>query len=99
LKWAFDLGGKPQEWVEDFRWLFGLRVRALHSKEEWQELVPHEEIPDVESRDYSARSAEWAVALARDVIQTCIENPKPETEDKWLALRRNATTNVLAARE
>lgn len=92
FKRAFSLGPKGDAWRGDFKWLFvDLRAPGVHHGEEPYETVPHPEIEDmdvsVEHRNYSAASAERAVAFAREVVKTCLDNPKPATEE-WVASRR-----------
>ena len=76
-----------------------MRRPAVHHGEEPQPQVSHPETDDlhiaVESRDFSAASAEKAVALILDVVTTCFASPKPATRE-WVERRRPAVSKLLA---
>jgi hypothetical protein len=99
LKLGFQLGSKAHEWLPEFDWLDDVRDPAVHHGEAPQAQVSHPEIDDlhiaVESRDFSAASAERAVALVLDVVRTCFASPKPPTGG-WVEQRRPAVSRLFA---
>jgi hypothetical protein len=80
LKRRFDTGKRDLEWVSGFQRLFDLRDAAVHAEEKPLPAVPH---PSGVSNagqvnaDYSAEEAVKAVDLMLDVLNTCVQNPKP----------------------
>jgi hypothetical protein len=99
FKCCFVVGRQMEKWREPLDWLFELRDPVVHSEEKLREGVtapgkPNLTIP-VESRDYSAASAKRAVGLVREMIGTCVENPKPCAE-KWCEQRREVVQRILA---
>ena len=89
LKRRFHTGKRDQEeWVSRFKRLFALRDAAVHAKVELLPAVPH---PSGVSNagqvnvDYSAEEAVEAVDLMLDVLNTCVQNPKPSDAGakKW----------------
>jgi hypothetical protein len=90
LKRRFDTGKRDREWVSRFKRLFDLRDAAVHAKVELLPAVPH---PSGVSNagqvnaDYSAEEAVKAVDLMLDVLNTCVQNPKPSEAEgkKWAA--------------
>jgi hypothetical protein len=88
LKRRFDTGKRDLEWVSRFRRLFDLRDAAVHAEVKSLPAVPH---PSGVSHagqvnaDYSAEEAVKAVDLMLDVLNTCVQNPKPSDDvaKKW----------------
>jgi hypothetical protein len=80
LKLCFDVGKQSHRWLDDFGWLYGLRDRQLHPEHKAWPVVAHPSgwgnVPILYA-DYSADNAEKALALLRDVVQTCVASPKP----------------------
>jgi hypothetical protein len=92
LKHAFNIGPRQHAWAPEFEWLWRVRDFAVHHDPELREPVPHPEQPtniSVDSRDYSAHSAERALDLLEDVVKTCIASPTAETAD-WAERAHNA---------
>ena len=83
MKRRFDTGKRDLEWVSRFQRLFDLRDAALHAKVKSLPAVPH---PSGVSNagqvnaDYSAEEAVKAVDLMLDVLNTCVQNPKPSDD-------------------
>lgn len=97
LKHGFAIGKKSHEWADEFEWLFELRDWAVHHGESDLEPVRHPTLPTnvaPESAAYSATSAERAFELLRDVLRTCLRNPKPATRE-WAEVRLVHVENVL----
>ena len=84
LKRRFDTGKRDREWVSLFKRLFGLRDAAVHAKVELLPAVPHPSGVSYAGQvnaDYSAEEAGKAVDLMLDVLNTCVQNPKPSDAD------------------
>jgi hypothetical protein len=91
LKRRFDTGKRDREWVSRFQRLFDLRDAAVHAEVKSLPAVPHPSGAGNAGQvnaDYSAEEAVKAVDLMLDVLNTCVQNPKPsdaEAEDgQWV---------------
>ena len=80
LKRRFDTGKRDREWVSRFQRLFDLRDAAVHAEVKSLPAVPHPSgvgNAGQVNADYSAEEAVKAVDLMLDVLNTCVQNPKP----------------------
>lgn len=86
FKAAFYVRGRAGggAWAEEFEWLFDLRDSAVHHDEESRESVPHPTGTNVSWANvaYSLESAERAVNLMLEVLDTAFRNPRPSVA-KW----------------
>lgn len=86
LKHGFKIGKQAPTWLKDLDWLFGIRDGIVHHGERLRPAVVVETTKDnvfmsvVEGYNLTARSAERAASLAREIIVTCAANPKPPLE-------------------
>jgi hypothetical protein len=85
LKLGFNIGAEWQGWMGEIDKLFDLRDDAVHHEEALRPMVVYRVTDETvalaapEMYDYSAERADWAVALAVEVVGTCAERPKPAT--------------------
>jgi hypothetical protein len=92
LKLGFNVGAHANRWLPEVDWLFGLRDSIVHHAEIFQPVVVTRTtertvvVGGVESFDLTAESARRAASLARDVIETCLANPKAVTRG-WAHVR------------
>ena len=103
LKLGFQIGPYASRFLDDLDWLFETRRNAVHHSEQWEPAVPVRETEETiviggpETFNFSADSAERACGIAREVIQTCLENPKSATAE-WAEKRRDAQEKMANAR-
>jgi hypothetical protein len=85
FKAAFNVRGHEGGggWAREFEWLFDLRDSAVHHDEESRESVPHPTGTNVSWANvaYSLESAERAVNLMVDVLDTAVGAPRPPIAD------------------
>jgi hypothetical protein len=102
LKLGFNIGGEWQRWLTDIDRLFDLRDDAVHHEEAFRPMVVYRVTDETlaaaapELYDYSAERADWAVALAVEVLATCAERPKPATA-AWIASREKLAKAIRGA--
>jgi hypothetical protein len=81
LKRRFDTGKRDLEWVSHFQRLFNLCDAAVHAEVKPLPAVPHPVSNAGQvNADYSAEEAVKAVDLMLDVLNTCVQNPKPSDD-------------------
>jgi DNA-directed RNA polymerase subunit RPC12/RpoP len=101
LKTPFATGPMNNQWVAEFDWLFDLRDAAAHAEESLRPAVPHPVGTNVsdEWATYRVETAERAVTFALDVLQWCIDHPRPNLPKivEWSNAYRS-TVNTLAQR-
>ncbi len=98
LKCGFVLGRKGQLWLPDFDALFALRDPAVHPQVKQSPPVTHPCWGNVAAEyvEYSADSAEWALGLLRDVLRTCVDNPRTSTRG-WAEVQKQVIVREIGA--
>ncbi len=93
FKVAFYVHGRPGGggWAGEFEWLFDLRDSAVHHDEENRESVPHLTGTNTSWANvaYSLESAERAVNLMLDVLDTAVLAPRPPVAE-WACNHQHA---------
>jgi hypothetical protein len=95
LKLGFKIGRHAGRWQAELDWLFETRDNAVHHSETFEPTIVVRTTDATvvaggpETFDFSAESAERAFGFASEVIQKCLDNPKPPTAE-WAELRRDA---------
>ena len=89
LKRAFHVGKLNKRWLEEFKWLFGLRDGAVHYRESAENPAPHPRGLSVSKAHstYCAEAAKRAVDLLMEVLHSVAEQPKPQFREavEWSA--------------
>jgi hypothetical protein len=79
LKDSFDIGPNEPRWTAEVRALFDLRNDVVHFKPAWNELVKHPTGKSdvvLETVIYSLERASRSVALAVEIMATCLGSPR-----------------------
>jgi hypothetical protein len=86
LKHGFQVSGRDQgHWPTELEWLFRLRNLSVHHGEELRPLVEEMRTDRVvvfapaEAETFSPENARRAADFAKEVIEHCIQHPKPAT--------------------
>jgi hypothetical protein len=100
LRRGFDLEGVQAAWQAELRWLFGLRVDAVHFTEDWKEPTPHplgnNAAPELVA--YSVESAERAIDLLVGVLIVCRDKPRTPRVQAWSAGKRQTIDDLIGRR-
>jgi hypothetical protein len=99
LKHGFQVSGRDQgHWPTELEWLFRLRNLSVHHGEELRPLVEEMRTDRVvvfapaEAETFSPENARRAADFAKEVIEHCIQHPKPATA-KWAGMRLSSLEN------
>lgn len=86
-------------WAAELKWLFGLRDAAVHFEEKAMPSVPHPTgtHSGVENATYALENANRAVALLIEVLETFVQQPRPDFGE-WPASFRHAVEDLVAQR-
>ncbi len=95
-KQGFAIGPSVKMWTSELTWLFRLRDRAVHFDEEPQDTKTHPLgfATAPEHSDYSVETTKRALDLVLEILQACIDNPKPA--NKVLIAHVNGLSGSLA---
>ena len=102
LKLGFKVGRHTARWQRELDWLFETRRNAVHHSEKFKPTVVVRTTNETlvaggpETFNFSADSAERAATFASELIQTCLDNPKPATQE-WAEMRLDAQEKVARA--
>jgi hypothetical protein len=96
LRAGFDINSKTNIWPRDLKDLFRLRVGGLHPTTVFGQPVHHPVLPNVPviRAIYTTEAADAAVALMRDVFETCRTAVRPALPS--LASRMSGLDRALA---
>lgn len=99
LKHGFKVSGRDQgHWPTEMEWLFRLRDLGVHHGEELRPLVEEMRTDQVvvfapaEAETFSAENARRAADFANEVIEHCMQHPKPATAG-WAGMRLSSLEN------
>lgn len=83
MKRGYALGSATSRWASDLAWLFSLRDASVHFQARYRAVVEHHSGINTaqENVDFSALNAARAVAIASEVVQVAVGEPKPGMPD------------------
>jgi hypothetical protein len=98
LKVGFEIGPHAERWLKELDWLFEIRRNGVHHAEKLSPTIVVRVTSETavlggpETFSFTAEAARRAADFATELIETCMENPKPATAE-WAEARRD-TDNI-----